>query len=175
MREIILPETKPALEWVNGRALQKASPKRQHAVAQARFASALLTWAHAHKAGVVGTEWRFLIKPQGEERRPLVPDVAFLSYSRMSKKEQMTTEEPRVAPEVVVEVLSPGDRSADVDEKIRVYLKAGTSVVFLVDPKERVVTVCEPAGRRVVPDGEHLTHDALPHFDLPISELFTLP
>jgi hypothetical protein len=92
MREIILPETEPALEWVNGRALQKVSLKRQHAVAQAGFAAALITRARANKSGVVGTEWRFQIEPPGEERRPLVPDVAFLSYQRMPQAEQMTTE-----------------------------------------------------------------------------------
>ena len=40
MHEIALPETKPALEWVNGRVLQKMSPRREHALAQGRFFTA---------------------------------------------------------------------------------------------------------------------------------------
>lgn len=62
MREIILPETKPALEWVNGRPLQKVSPRYKHALAQMRFATALDAWANEH-GGSVGTEWEFRIQP----------------------------------------------------------------------------------------------------------------
>jgi hypothetical protein len=29
MRDIVLPEVKPALEWIGGRAVQKASPQRK--------------------------------------------------------------------------------------------------------------------------------------------------
>jgi hypothetical protein len=83
MREITLPETKPALEWVNGRALQKLSPRRKHALAQGRFFTALDSWAQTHDCGTVGTEWEFRIAPPGEIRRPLVPDVAYLSYARL--------------------------------------------------------------------------------------------
>src|SRR6516164_5422909 len=129
MREIILPEAKPAFEWVNGRALQKVSPKRRHSLAQTVFAAALLGWARAHRTGMAGTEWRFRVMPEGEERRPLVPDVAFLSYKRMPYEEQERTEEPGIAPDAVVEVRSPGDRWADMTEKVRVYLKAGASVI----------------------------------------------
>jgi len=175
MREITLPETKPALEWVNGRALQKVSPKRKHALAQTQFAIALGAWARAHLSGMVGTEWRFQVQPPGEKRRPLVPDVAFLSYQRVPYEEQQLTEVPRVAPDVVVEIKSPSDLAADVNEKIRVYLKAGTHVVFLVDPKKRIVTVCEPAGRGVLHEHDRLTHQALPDFELAIHELFALP
>lgn len=175
MREIILPEAKPALEWVNGRVLQKVSPKRKHALAQTRFAVALFGWARELGLGMVGTEWRFQVKPPGEERRPLVPDVAFLSYRRLPYEEQQVTDVPRIAPDVVVEVLLPDDRHADVTEKVRVYLKAGTLVVFLVDPEQRTVRACEREGERSFDEGDVLVHATLPGFQLPTRELFTPP
>src|SRR5579872_839518 len=104
MREIILPETKPALEWINGRAVQKVSPQRKHALAQTGFAIALGTWARTTGAGMVGTEWRFQVAPPGEERRPLVPDVAFLSYERSAGLDGEDREVPLVAPDIAVEV-----------------------------------------------------------------------
>ena len=175
MRKIVLPEAKPAFEWVNGRALQKMSPKRRHSLAQTRFAAALLDWAEAFGSGMVGTEWRFRVMPPGEERRPLVPDVAFLSYQRMPYEEQERTDEPGVAPDVVVEVRSPGDLRTDIAEKIRVYLKAGADVVFLVDPKSQTVTVYERKGERVIGVDDVIVHAALPQFQLAVRELFTLP
>src|SRR6202040_3305648 len=120
MREIILPEAKPALEWVNGRVLQKVSPQRKHAVAQGRFYGALDAWARERGSGEVGTEWEFRIAPPGEVRRPLVPDVAYLSYDRVPYEDEEAADIPRVAPDVAVEVLSPRDHRRDVDEKIRV-------------------------------------------------------
>jgi len=175
MPEIKLPEAKPAYEWVNGRALQKVSPKRKHAMAQTTFVAALDRWVRATGAGVAGTEWRFRIAPPGEVRRPLVPDVAFLSYKRLPYKAMEVTDEPRIAPDVVIEVKSPGDRPADIAEKVRVYLASGTHVVFLVDPSTRVVTVCDCRGDRRLNDKGIITHAALPGFRLAVKALFELP
>jgi Uma2 family endonuclease len=175
MPEIILPETKPALEWVNGRALQKVSPKRKHSNAQTVFAVALRLWASERRVGMVGTEWRFQVKPQGEDRRPLVPDVAFLSYKTLPRSRLLSTEVPRVAPDAVVEILSVSDRAADVAEKLRVYLKAGSKIVFVVDPENRTVTMHDAQGSRVHRQGEVLKHPALPGFRLAVKRLFELP
>lgn len=172
MREIELPEAKPALEWVNGRILQKVSPQRKHALAQARFVSALGDWAIETGSGRVGTEWDFRIRPPGEERRQLVPDIAYLSYDRISYENEAEADIPRVAPDVVVEVISPSDRWPDIDEKVRVYLAAGTSVVFLVDTQTRSVAACEPSDRTTLRGTEVLRHPALPGFAMPINILF---
>ena len=175
MSEIKLPEAKPAYEWVNGRALQKVSPKRKHAMAQTAFAAALDRWARITGAGVAGTEWRFRIAPPGERRRPLVPDVAFLSYKRLPYRAMEVTDEPRVAPDAVVEVQSPSDRRADIAEKVRVYLASGTHVVFLVDPSKRVVTARDSCVEQRLDDKEVITHAALPGFRLAVKALFELP
>jgi len=174
MREITLPEAKPAFEWVNGRALQKVSPRRLHGLAQGRFFTALDMWAQKRGTGNVATEWRFRVQPPNEARRPLVPDVAFLAFDRLSFEDQEAMDEPTVAPTAVVEVLSPDDRRRDVEEKIRVYLAAGTNAVFLVDTNARTVTVRDSHGARVVEEGGDLTHDALPGFRLRTSRLFSL-
>src|ERR1700674_2107802 len=139
MLEIEVPETKPATEWVNGRALQKMNPRERHSRAQSAFLVALLTWSREHGAGRVGAEWDFRLAPPGEPRRPLVPDVAYLSYERVGYDDDEGASIPRVAPNVVVEILSPGDARRDVNEKIRVYLASGTDVVFIVDPARMTV------------------------------------
>jgi len=175
LHEIKLPEAKPALEWVNGRALQKVSPKTRHSIAQGRFYAALDAWAQRGNRGTVGTEWRFRVKPPSEERRPLVPDVAFLSFQRLPYEVQQVTDEPKVAPDVVVDVLSPGDRRADVEEKVRVYLAAGSALIFLVDPDERIVRVRDAAGERTYGERDLLTHRSLRGFRLPVHKLFWGP
>ena len=170
-----MPETKPATEWINGRALQKVSPQRKHALAQGIFFSALYSWAVREGSGRVGTEWDFRIEPPGEVRRPLVPDVAYLSYERVPYASEKDADIPRVAPDVVVEVLSPGDHAADVEEKVRVYLAAGTKAVFLVDTETQAVTVRKRSGRHLLSRFEEIKDDALSGFSMPVKSLFEEP
>jgi Uma2 family endonuclease len=108
-------------------------------------------------------------------RRPLVPDVAYLSYDRVPFEDEEAADIPRVAPDVVVEVLSPRDRRRDIDEKIRVYLAAGTRVVFLVDTQSETVTACDLDGRTTYGPIGVLSHPALPGFELHVPSLFVRP
>jgi Uma2 family endonuclease len=176
MQEIELADNvKPALEWVNNRILQKVSPQRAHALAQGRFFSALDSWASNVGSGMVGTEWRFQIKPPNEIRRSLVPDVAYLSYARLPRAELETTDAPRVTPDAVVEILSPEDKKKDVSEKVRVYLAAGTNVVFLVDTERKRVIARDASGIRFFDENGIIEHETLAGFRMPARRLFELP
>ncbi len=75
VHEILLPEAKPAYEWILGGAVQKASPSRAHSQLQRIITQKLAAWAAGR--GDAGPEWRFRLLPaESLERRPLVPDVA---------------------------------------------------------------------------------------------------
>ncbi|HYZ17622.1 MAG TPA: Uma2 family endonuclease [Candidatus Acidoferrum sp.] len=170
MREIVLPEAKPAYEWILGRAVQKVSPRRAHALLQAAFSAALSAWAEGR--GEVGTEWEFRPAPPGEERRPLVPDVAFVSFERVHGLSDADREKPPFAPDVAVEVRSPSDREQNIDEKVRVYLAAGARLVVLVDPQAGSITAIDADEERTFLDGDVLAHPALPGFSLPLDPFF---
>ena len=161
------------MEWVNGRAMQKVSPRRKHGLAQMRFATALDRWATRRRLGRVATEWDYRIQPPGEVRRPLVPDVAFLSFAKVPEADDKAADIPRVAPDAVVEVLSPGDRAKDVNEKIRVYLASGTSVIFLVDTKRQEVIARDPETSMTFKRADTVRHESLPGFAMPAGELFS--
>lgn len=168
--EIVLPETKPETEWVNGRPLQKVSPKRKHSRMQMRLGVALDAWAQGR--GEVGPEWRFRVAPAGGPRRPLVPDLAYVSYERMRGYDGDELEAPPFAPDVAVEILSPGERASDVSDKIAVYLSAGASLVIVVDPRRRTVKLHDGEGTTRLHEGDVLTHAALPGFALDLTRLF---
>lgn len=174
MHEIVLSDNvKPALEWVNGRVLQKAFAGTKHAIAQARFAGALGEWADKRGSGFAGLEWRFQVQPPGEIRRSLTPDIAYLSYDRYPLEEFESDAAPTVAPDVVVEIRSPEDLQSDIDEKIRVYLAAGTTAIFLVDPYEKSAKVIDSHGEHDLSTGP-IAHSALPGFTLDPMYLFRL-
>lgn len=168
--EIVLPEAKPALEWILGRAVQKVSPQRRHSRLQAWWTRRLGTWAEGR--GEAGPEWRFRVAPPGEIVRPLVPDVAYLSYARMGNATDDELEAPLMAPNVAVEILSPDDRAPDVEHKIAVFLAAGSEAVVVVDPAERTVAVHERAGVVTFDVKQVFAHSALPGLAFRVDEMF---
>jgi Uma2 family endonuclease len=170
LHEIVLPETKPETEWVRGRPLQKVSPQRTHALLQGALNTRLGAWAEGR--GEVGPEWRFRVAPPGEVRRPLVPDVAYISNERLRPLSDSEVELPPLAPDVAVEILSPGDRRIDINDKIDVYLRSGSALVIVVDPKQRVVELHDLAGTLVLDEGGTIEHAALPGFNYSVRELF---
>ncbi|GAC1310293.1 MAG: Uma2 family endonuclease [Vulcanimicrobiaceae bacterium] len=168
--EIVLPITDPETEWVRGRARAKMSPTRDHARVQLRLGSALDAWAGA--SGEVGPEWRFRLAPPGEVRRPLVPDLAFVRRERLAAHSDEAIQAPDFAPNLAVEILSPGDDDRDVAEKTRVYLRAGVDVVMVVDPRARTVVAHDAGGDRSFTVADAFEHPALPGFRLELAPFF---
>jgi Uma2 family endonuclease len=170
LHEIVLPETKPETEWILGRAVQKVSPFRTHARLQLTLGAALLAWAEGR--GEVGSEWRFRVAPPGEVRRPLVPDLAYVSNGRLIGLSGRDLELPPFAPDVAVEILSPDDVPQHVSHKISVYLASGAELVIVVEPQDRSVRLHDGGGVRVLHGDDVLRHRALPGFALALPALF---
>lgn len=63
-------------------------------------------------------------------------DVLFISHERLS---QTTLDDFfDVAPELIVEILSPTDRRGEVEKKLREYFAIGVAAVLIVDPDKRI-------------------------------------
>jgi Uma2 family endonuclease len=172
IHEIVLPETKPETEWVRGRPLQKVSPQRKHSLLQGVLTTQLGRWAAGR--GETGPEWRFRVAPPGEVRRPLVPDVAYVSNERLRPLSDEELEIPPLAPDVAVEILSPDDRRVDVDSKIDVYLRAGSSLVIVVDPQRRIVELHDRDKTLELDENDAIEHPALPGFRYLVTDLFAV-
>jgi Uma2 family endonuclease len=101
------------------------------------------------------------------------PDISFVSNERLATVEDYT-KMGRLAPDLVVEVVLPSDRMADVLDKVRDYLLAGVRLVWIVEPKQRMVTAHNPTGDPVVyRDDDTLDGgDVLPDFRLAVAEIF---
>ncbi|MGP6157116.1 MAG: Uma2 family endonuclease [Vulcanimicrobiaceae bacterium] len=170
--ELGIPEVKPAIESIRGRWVQKMSPQRRHAILQSRLARAFTDWAETR--GEVGTEWRFYLLPPGEKVSSLVPDVAFFSYARLPVELGEAREKPTVAPDIAVEVLSPDDRRALLEEKIELYFANDCKLVGVVDPGERVIEMhAAPNVMRAFGEGEAARSPAFDDLALDVTALFT--
>lgn len=171
--ERAVPVTKPATERIAGRLRRKVSPRLVHAVVQRRIAAALGAWADASRLGEVGTEWDFRLRVPDGRNDALVPDVAYLSSVRAGAE---IAQVPRVAPDVAVEIRSPGESAALREKKIARYLGAGTVRVWDVDPARKTIVVhARDAKPRRCGVGRPFTDDALAGFELDLTSVFAFP
>jgi Uma2 family endonuclease len=168
--EIVLPVTEPETEWVRNRPLQKVSPKRDHSRVQGELGALLTAWSRGR--GEVGPEWRFRIAVSGEPRRPLVPDLAFVALERLRGLTHEEIQAPAFAPTIAVEILSPGDDPLDVASKVDVYLRGGSTLVIVVDPKQRTFSLYDAIDTTTFAADDTVRHGALPDFALPVRPFF---
>ena len=77
-------------------------------------------------------------------------------------------------PDLAVEVLSPDDRPREVAAKVRDWLAAGCTVVWVVDPSDQTVTIHrrEAAAQLLGPSDRLNGGEVLPGFQLPVDEIF---
>jgi Uma2 family endonuclease len=172
LHEIVLPQTTPETEWVRGRALQKVSPTYLHGTLQLELGSMLRAWA-VNGHGRVSSEWRFRIAPPAKVVRPLVPDLAYLSYGALPEDApEDVIAAPLGSPTVAIEILSPDDRRADVEDKVATYLAAGTAAMIIVDPRGETIAVHDAVDVRLLRKGDTLRHTAMPGFAVDVADVF---
>jgi Uma2 family endonuclease len=100
------------------------------------------------------------------------PDVAFVAAERLVVGPMPGFAE--MAPDLVVEVVSPSDRATEVASKAAMWIDAGVRLVWVVDPQARLAAVHHPGGLVTVlrEDGALDGEDVLPGFRLPLGSLF---
>jgi Uma2 family endonuclease len=118
---------------------------RRHGRVASNINTAINYHSKQHRLGEVhAAETGFVVRtPAGES--VLAPDVAFI------RKERIPPDLPDegfcpIVPDLVVEVLSPSETLAAAHEKAREWLAGGATLVWLIDPKRRIVEVWRREG-----------------------------
>ena len=79
----------------------------------------------------------------------------------------------RIAPDLVVEVVSPHDVAQEVHDKIQLWLQAGVQQVWVVWPSTRTVEVhTETEITRLKGQDELTAGPLIPDFRCPVSDMF---
>ena len=101
------------------------------------------------------------------------PDVAFISGSRL-RSDDIPDSFIGTIPDLVVEVVSPGDSQREVREKVEDWLQAGVSLVWVLYPATRTATVYRSTtgARELTVDDSLNGEDVVPGFSCPLSDVF---
>lgn len=113
-----------------------------HGYISSRLSTALLEFALKHRLGlVVDSSTSFHLR-NGD---CLSPDVSFVRKERL--KNGITRQFFQGAPDLAIEVLSPGESRSSISRKLAAYFKDGTRLAWVVNPKDRSVRVYHSAKR----------------------------
>jgi Uma2 family endonuclease len=130
-----LPETKPAGEYVNGQIIQKPMPQGRHSKLQEELVGSINSVVKVQRVAYALPELRCTFGG-----RSIVPDVAVFTWSRIPVNENGEIADVfPVAPDWVIEILSPDQNQSRVTSKILHCIQHGTKFGWLLDPDIRAI------------------------------------
>lgn len=132
----------------------------------------LRNFTRRHGVGrVLAAETGFRISSDPDTVR--APDAAFVANERLPEGDPPEGYLP-LAPDLLVEVVSPSDRASDVDEKVHTWLDAGAKLVWVAYPSTKSVTMYRSRTDVTIVGGDELLNGApvLNGFSIPVSRLF---
>lgn len=157
-------------ELVRGRMIVREPAGFRHGDVAMRIALALGQFLRSNPIGrLVAAETGFVLFTNPDTVR--APDVAFVLHDRIP--DPMPRGYAPFAPDLAVEVLSSDDRPGEVLAKVADWLKAGTRLVWVVDPDRRLARTYRADGTMVEigENGVLVGEDVLPGFRCVLTEV----
>lgn len=167
-------KTDQSFELIEGELVPKARTDNEHGIICGRLIILLGIYARSlnRQARIGGEGTTFFTRT--DDRTVRKPDVVFSFYGEHLPLGQTSEFYMHIPPDLVVEVLSPGNSAIDMDDKIQEWFTFGVKLVWLVYPKSGRVYI--------YPDNRHATilfrdeaisgGAILPGFEAPIKAFF---
>lgn len=167
---VLLPDDGKRYEILDGDLYVTPSPTARHQRVSFNLSMALGQHVKANRLGEV------LVAPLDvilADDSIAQPDILFISSERLP----IVTDWVHGAPDLVIEVLSPGTRERDRTLKRHLYPRHGVRELWLVDPEAKMVEVqsLDPATEtapRTFAERDILASDALPALRLPLESIW---
>ena len=157
-------------ELVRGVLVAREPAGYRHGDVTIRITTAIANHVYGVRLGrVFAAETGFTLARNPDTVR--APDVAFISNARLPEPPPPGFAE--MAPDLAVEVLSPGDRAGEVLGKVGDWLEAGCRLVWVIDPARAQGRVYRADGSESLLGGHDALEgeDVLPGFTGPLEQL----
>jgi Uma2 family endonuclease len=171
---LLFPDDGQRHELIDGEHYVTPSPNTKHQRVSGNLHLLIGSWLEIHQVGRVFYAPYDVVFSNFDV---VEPDLLYLSNERMA--EVVTPQHVRGAPEIVIEIGSPGTRKRDETIKKRLYERSGVSEYWVIDPELDVVRVYrrgeEGFGRAIELSSEaddSLTTQLLPGLEMPLRRIF---
>ncbi|NJL01222.1 MAG: Uma2 family endonuclease [Spirulinaceae cyanobacterium SM2_1_0] len=159
-------------ELVNGELIDMGSSGALHSNIAIILSSALFAVVNEQKLGALFDSSTAFKMKNGNRRSP---DISFFAKERLQGMTQLPTGFLDGAPDLIVEVLSPGNTVAEIHDKLVEYFENSTRLAWVIHPSENYVLVYRSAQEsdRLLKSMDALDgEDVIPEFMLPVANLF---
>ena len=161
------------LELVEGEIVEMSKPTVGHGEIVIRLSTKIASYVYENNLGRVtigDTGFVVARNPAGQATvRGL--DIAFISKAKAPNPLPFKLFE--LAPDLAVEVISPGNSADDIHDKVRELLKMGTPLIWLVHSRARTVVVHTAASAVTYEESDTLSGgDVLPGFEVRVGDIF---
>jgi Uma2 family endonuclease len=160
-------------ELIEGKLVPMSPTRVEHGRLESRLNLILGAYVAEHNLGelMVGEVGVYIRRNPDTIR---AADLLFISHERLA---QATANDfLDVAPELIIEIMSPSDRWAEIRRKLRDYFAAGVTLVMVIEWEDQLITLF-----RSSTEMEELTMadtltlpDILPGFNCPVAKILTL-
>ena len=161
------------LELVDGEITASPSPATPHAFTLSQLLILLGNYVRSNKLGVVMSDTDHILSIHDVRR----PDIYFFSRERM----HLLADGPiRHAPDLAIEVISPGAERVDRVDKFEAYRAFGILYYWIIDPKGRTAKAYQLRRRKYASIGNGARNETVvfPPFDdleIPLADLWWPP
>ncbi|WP_342596655.1 Uma2 family endonuclease [Cyanobacterium aponinum UTEX 3222] len=165
-----LPETKPIKEFINGYVYEKPMPKGKHSTIQTFLTTAINQQGFINKKCCAFTELRCNF-----DERSIVPNISIINWEKIPKDEQGEIANIiEIAPDWIIEILSPQQSSIRVIDNILFALNHGSQISWLIDPQERIIMTFLPNQQPQIKQNQDLLPvlSSLSHWQVCPQEIF---
>lgn len=144
----------------------------EHGLIANELSTLLTIYVKANKLGrVCAAETGFIIARNPDTVR--APDTAFISNEQLSGIKRPKKYWP-FAPDLAVEVVSPGDRAEEIEQKVKDWFSGGTRLVWIAYPSSQTIHVyLSTTNVQILQKGDVLTgDDVVPGFSCVVADIF---
>ncbi len=168
---LYLPDDKMRYEVIGGNLYMSPAPRPNHQFVLGELFTLFQEYVKKNQLGRVYISPIDVVMPPFAT--PVQPDMLFISQDRLN-----IVAETRIEgiPDLVVEVLSPGNIAHDMETKFKAYADAGVKEYWIVDADNCTIQVNVLRGRAYAPLGhfaaeEEAFSELLPDFKVRVNEI----
>ncbi|MDT4967333.1 MAG: hypothetical protein QOJ64_2070 [Acidobacteriota bacterium] len=171
---LMMPDDGFHYELVKGELKRMTPAGIEHGGVTMALASALYQYVKLNRLGqVYAAETGFKLERDPDTVR--APDISFVRAERIQSTGKIEGY-GEGAPDLAVEVLSPGNTKREMAEKVEEYFASGARAVWIVDPKSKTVAVYRSLTDVVTVTGKDTLYggEVAAGFQIPVAEIFAL-
>ncbi|MEG3896042.1 MULTISPECIES: Uma2 family endonuclease [unclassified Microcoleus] len=159
-------------EIVNGELIDMGNSGAKHGYIAIILSAALFNCVSTRKLGAMFDSSTAFKMKSGNKRSP---DVSFMAKERLQGLDELPDGFLEGAPDLAVEILSPGNTVAEIHDKLVEYFENEARLVWVIHPQEQYVLVYRSSQEpdRLLKSADSLDGEKIvPGFTLAVAELF---